>query len=56
MASGVLADPANDQTVHTVGLSWKPIPQVVVKADFSQIRNGARTGRNQWDLALGYEF
>ena len=56
VATGVLADPANDQTVHTVGLSWKPIPQVVVKADFSQIRNGAKTGRNQWDLALGYEF
>lgn len=56
VATGVLADPANDQTIHTVGLSWKPIPQVVVKTDFSQIRNGARTGRNQWDLALGYEF
>ena len=56
VASGVVADPANDQTVHTLGLSWKPIPQVAVKADFSQIRNGAQTGRNQWDLALGYEF
>ena len=56
VASGVVADPANDQTVHTVGLSWKPIPQVAVKADFSQVRNGARSGRNQWDLALGYEF
>jgi hypothetical protein len=56
VAAGALADPANDQTVHTAGLSWKPIPQVAVKADFSQIRNGARTGRNQWNLALGYEF
>jgi hypothetical protein len=56
VASGVLPDPANDQTVHTVGMSWKPIPQVAVKADASQIRNGAGTGRNQWNLALGYEF
>ena len=56
VAAGVLADPANDQTVLTTGLSWKPLPQVAVKADCSQIRNGARTGRNQWDLALGYEF
>jgi hypothetical protein len=56
VAAGVVADPANDQTIHTAGLSWKPIPQVAVKADFSQVRNGARTGRNQWDLALGYEF
>ena len=56
VAQGVQADPANDQTVLTGGFSWKPIPQVAVKADYSQIRNGARTGRNQWDLALGYEF
>ena len=56
VAVGMLADPASDQTVHTAGLSWKPIPQVAVKADFSQVRDGARTGRNQWDLALGYEF
>jgi hypothetical protein len=56
VAAGVIADPANDQTVHTAGVSWKPIPQVAVKADYSQVRNGAHTGRNQWDLALGYEF
>ena len=56
VVAGVLADPAQDQTVHTAGLSWKPISQVALKADFSQIRNGAHTGRNQWDLALGYEF
>jgi hypothetical protein len=56
VAAGVLADPANDQTVLTAGMSWKPIPQVAVKADYSQVRNGAGTGRNQWDLALGYEF
>lgn len=56
VAPGVLADPANDQTVHTGGLSWKPIPQVAIKADYSQVRNGAGTGRNQWNLALGYEF
>ena len=56
VAAWVLADPANDQTVHTAGVSWKPIPQVAVKADFSHVRNGARTGRSQWDLALGYEF
>lgn len=56
VASGVVADLANDQTIHTAGLSWKPIPQVAVKVDVSQVRNGASTGRSQWDLALGYEF
>jgi hypothetical protein len=56
VAPGVLADPANDQSVLTSGLSWKPIPQVAVKGDFSRVRNGDLTGRNQFDLGIGYEF
>ena len=56
VAPGVTADPANDQSVLTAGLSWKPIPQIAVKADFSRVRNAARTGRNQVDLGIGYEF
>lgn len=56
VALGELADPANDRTITTVGLSYKPIPQVAVKADFMRVQNEARTGRNQFDLALGYYF
>ncbi|MFN8011727.1 MAG: hypothetical protein U0P81_10000 [Holophagaceae bacterium] len=54
--AGVDADPANDQKITTVGLSWKPLPQVAVKADVMKVTNGARTGRNQFNLALGYYF
>lgn len=54
--AGVALDPALAQRVLTYGLVYKPIPQVSVKADFSRIRNDARTGRNQATLALGYYF
>lgn len=30
---GFAADPAKDQEVVTVGLEWKPVPQVVIKAE-----------------------
>ena len=53
---GVVADGANDQTVLTLGLNYKPIPNVVVKADYQKIENHALTGRNQFNVALGYYF
>ncbi len=56
VALGELADPANDRRVTTLGLSYKPIPQVAVKADYMKVQNEATTGRNQVNLALGYYF
>lgn len=56
VVAGVLADPANDLSIVTAGFSWKPIPQVAVKASWNRIHNAARSGRNELDLGLGYEF
>jgi hypothetical protein len=53
---GYLSDPANDRTVYTLGLSYKPIPRVVLKSDY-QIRDShAGTGVNQFNMGMGYEF
>lgn len=56
VASGVVADAAQDQTITTLGLVFKPLPQVAVKADYMKVENQAKTGRNQFNLALGYYF
>lgn len=56
VVSGVVANGANDKTVLTLGLNYKPIPNVVVKADYQKIENRALTGRNQFNVALGYYF
>jgi hypothetical protein len=53
---GVEAESANDVTVKTIGVSYKPIPNVAVKADWNQIENRAKTGRNQFNLGLGFYF
>ena len=47
---------AFDQSVLTVGLNWKPIPNVALKGDFQRLENQARTGQNQTNLALGFYF
>ena len=46
----------NDASQFTAGLVFKPIPQVVVKTDGQWRKNAARTGLNQFNVALGYEF
>ena len=53
---GFVRNPENDVTQWTAGFVFKPIPQVVVKLDGQWRRNAARTGVNQLNVALGYEF
>jgi uncharacterized small protein (DUF1192 family) len=54
--AGFKKDPATDRSVFVAGVDLKPIPGVVIKADFQSDRNEARTGTNRFHLALGYLF
>ncbi len=54
--TGVTVDPANERTAVLVGASWKPVPQVAVKADYQIHSNQADTGRNQFAMVLSYLF
>jgi hypothetical protein len=56
VVAGAIADPANQQTVVTVGINYKPVPQVAIKTDYMFNMNGSTTGRNQFDLGIGYLF
>ncbi|HXV75701.1 MAG TPA: hypothetical protein VD788_05225 [Candidatus Polarisedimenticolaceae bacterium] len=49
-------DPSFDRTVVTAGVAWKPITQVVVKADYNRLENEADTGVDQINAALGFMF
>jgi hypothetical protein len=53
---GYARNPENDVTQWTAGFVFKPIPPVVVKVDGQWRKNAARTGVNQFNIALGYEF
>ena len=54
--SGFSSDPVNDETIVTLGLSWKPLPQIVGKLDYEIHENGAGAGVDQFNIALGYLF
>jgi hypothetical protein len=54
--AGYLADPARRLTFQTLGLELRPVHGVVVKADYQWTSNRADTGRNQFNIALGYAF
>ena len=54
--AGQVSDRSNDRTVIALGANYKPIPQVALKADYDLNLNRLTTGRNQFNLALGYLF
>ncbi len=56
VATGYSADPANDLTVTSIGVAWKPVPQVVGKAGYQIHSNEADTGVNQLNVQIGWLF
>ncbi|HEY3055993.1 MAG TPA: hypothetical protein VGK31_08700 [Thermoanaerobaculia bacterium] len=48
--AGFERNPANNQTITTLGVAFKPISQTVIKVDYQNTRV------NQWNIAVGYIF
>ncbi|HSR66790.1 MAG TPA: hypothetical protein VLU25_02520 [Acidobacteriota bacterium] len=53
---GFIKDPSRERIFNTLGLEFKPIYNIVLKADYQWISNEADTGVNQFNVALGYSF
>jgi hypothetical protein len=54
--AGFVQDPSLDQKIWTAGLGVKPLPNVVLKADYQWRSNAGRTGVGRLGLAVGYLF
>jgi len=54
--AGFARDLSRDGIFKTLGVEVKPIPNVAVKTDYQWITNEAGTGRNQFNVSLGYAF
>jgi hypothetical protein len=54
--AGFTRDLSRDGTFRTLGVEVKPIPNVVIKTDYQWVTNAADTGRNQFNVNLGYAF
>lgn len=54
--AGFLRNPANDVNSLTMGIAFKPIDQIVLKADYQKYDNRAKTGVDQINVLLGYIF
>ena len=54
--TGFLRDLSRDGALKTLGVELTPIPNVVLKTDYQWITNQAGTGRNQFNVNLGYAF
>ena len=56
VATGFTANKALDRKILTVGLSYKPHPNVAFKVDYQNQKNGAGTGVNQINAAVNYLY
>lgn len=54
--SGATRNKAFDRRILTMGISYKPHPNVAFKADYRNNDNAADRGNNQWNLAVNYMF
>jgi hypothetical protein len=54
--AGFRRNPANDVSSLTLGVAFKPIDQIVLKADYQKYDNAAKTGVDQVHVLLGYIF
>jgi cell division protein FtsB len=53
---GFERDPENNRRITTFGLSFKPIPQTVIKTDWDRIKTGAGSSDNRFNIGVGYIF
>ncbi len=56
MPTGFASDPANNRHNVTAGISYLPIPQVAIKADYQFNWNEANAGVDQFDLGIGFYY
>jgi hypothetical protein len=54
--AGYERDPVNERSLLNLGMAFYPHSQVVLKGDYEWQRNEARTGVDQWNLALGFLY
>ncbi len=54
--TGFARNPASEQSIFTYGLQFRPVSQVVIKADYQNTDNEAGTGLDQWNIGIGYIF
>ncbi|MBK7974747.1 MAG: hypothetical protein IPK07_16195 [Deltaproteobacteria bacterium] len=54
--TGFAANPESEWTIHSVGLAWLPIPQVVAKLDYEARDDDAGSRPDRLNVGLGYAF
>lgn len=56
MPSGFSENPAFDREAWTFGLTYWPIANLAIKADYQDLKNAAGTGEDLFNLGIGWEF
>jgi len=52
----ITEDKSKDETHSTFGVNYKPLANIVFKADYTKSKNEAKTATDSWNLGLGWNF
>lgn len=53
---GLTEDESQTGNVVTIGVTWKPIPNIAIKGDFQDFENEAENDDNLFNLGIGWMF
>jgi len=56
VASGFIRNRTQQENINTVGLQFKPHPQIVIKTDYSHFNPKAGATQQEWSLGFGFIF
>lgn len=56
LASGATANDELTRTCMQYGITYKPTPKIVLKADYRDEDNDAETAEDSWNLGVGFAF
>ncbi len=54
--AGFARNPESEWTIHSIGLAWFPVPQVVAKLDYEARDDDANARPDRLNVGLGYAF
>lgn len=49
-------DQSKDKTYKVVGLAYKPMEQLALKADYAKVENKADSAADEWNLGVAWQF
>lgn len=56
VVDGMTKNQSLDKIYNVIGLSYKPLANIALKADYAKVMTGAENGADEWNLGVAWQF